>query len=93
MCLIREESNSKVSAPIKAASNHQVLAYKYQSDPRSTGVHIYVYDPTYGRDDRVVVAFERTSRDGFLHGLHMLDGNKTAPRMRGFFLVPYDRKT
>ena len=84
ICLIRAEG-----AFGKVWENHQVVVCGYRQDPSSGRVTISIYDPNWRNTPGVTIQFTP--------GAASLDGRQYAPngaenhRMRGFFVIPYDR--
>lgn len=82
ICLIREQGVLG-----KVWNNHQVVVHGYQIQP-SGRVTLRVYDPNFRNRAGVRIEFTPGGR---------LDGRQFAPdgterhRMRGFFVIPYDR--
>lgn len=77
ICLIREKGVLG-----KVWNNHQVVVHGYHMQP-SGRVALFVYDPNHRRRADIRIEFTPGSR---------LDGSQsTGERMRGFFVIPYDR--
>ncbi len=72
--------------------NHQVVVYGYRVDPASGRVTLDVYDPNHPRNrGAVTIGFTPGNR---LDGKQYLRGEESRSpkeRMRGFFVIPYDR--
>lgn len=76
----------------KVSENHQVVVHGYRVDPSSGRVTLDVYDPNHPANrGHVTIGF---TPGGLLDGKQYLHGREsTSPRerMRGFFVIPYDR--
>jgi hypothetical protein len=72
-------------ARLLGKTNRQVVCYGYDTDTMQYTLHIY--DPEFQLDDNVALSFAATTRTpmGLLYS--------RAPRVVGFFYVPYAAKS
>jgi hypothetical protein len=83
ICLIRV-----AGAFGKVWENHQVVVCGYRRDPVSGRVTLRVYDPNWRNRNGVRIDFTPGNR---LNGQQYAPDGTERERMRGFFVIPYDR--
>jgi hypothetical protein len=74
--------------PQDLGHNHQVLAYRYETD--GDFVTVYVYDPNRGQRDDITIRFSTGDPSGRVVFEHDLDLRR---KVRGFFSTPYSPRT
>ena len=91
LCVIREEGYTA-----NPTMNHQVLAWGYNYDSTQKHVTIRVYDSNYPHPqcldaNKMTLEIDLDRPHSNIHGKQLLNGRDIGVRMRGFFLIPYDK--